>query len=85
MAVDDPRVVWAARLDGPARYLLALHVTGPEHVDQVDRLQAAFAAAGVDCYQVEVAEVMDLTRLGKHSRNIAPIRLKVRPSALLPG
>ena len=78
-AANDPRVVWAARLDGPARYVLALHVSSPEHVDQVDRLQAGFVSAGADCYQVEVSEVMDLGRLAKHSRNIAPLG-RLRPA-----
>jgi hypothetical protein len=86
LAAADTRVVWAARLDGPARYVLAFHVSAPEHLGQVDRLQGAFTAAGADCYQAQVTEVMNLPRLAKHARNIAPLDgHRGTAGALLPG
>jgi hypothetical protein len=79
-AANDPRVVWAVRGDGPARFLLALEATTPEELDQVDRLQAVFADVGAECIQVALTDVMDGGRLRQYVRTLGD-----RPHPELPS
>lgn len=71
VAAVDPAVVWACRVDGPARLVLALEATSSGQLDQVDRLESIFTGAGLSCVQLAVAEVMPQPRLVGHARAMA--------------
>lgn len=66
----DPVVVWAARIDGPARLLVAARGATGNQRDQVDRLEATLANGGLDCIQVRVDRVMELTELGTYAKKL---------------
>jgi hypothetical protein len=68
----DPVVVWAARLDGPpqARLLITARGETPADRDQVDRLETVLAAAGLDCVQLRVDRVLELTELERYARTL---------------
>lgn len=59
----DPAVLWATRIDGPARLLVATRGATADQRNQVDRLEAMLARDGLDCMQVRVDRVMSLRDL----------------------
>ena len=70
-AAVDPTIVWAARLDGQARILLALDVSEPRGAEQADRLEGTFSRAGAQCVHVLVSEVMARPRFAAYAHSVA--------------
>lgn len=83
----DPIVVWAARLDGPARLLVSARAVTSEEREQVDRLEALIAGEGVECVQLRIDRVMELPELEKYARTLKrrPVTPELSPPRRLPG
>jgi hypothetical protein len=74
-----PVVMWAARVDGPARFLVIARAETPEEKTQVDQLEASIADEGLECVQLHVDRVLDLSELTTYARSLAK---KPRPPEL---
>jgi hypothetical protein len=59
----DPVVLWAVRIDGPARLLVAARAETPGEQQRVDRLEATIAALGVECFQFAIGHLLSLADL----------------------
>jgi hypothetical protein len=68
----DPVVLWAARVDGPARLLVVLRSDTTAQREQIDRLEAALNDEGLDCIQLRIDHVMELDELTKYARLLKP-------------
>jgi hypothetical protein len=68
-AVAEPEVIWGARVDGPARFILAVRAGAA--AEQADRIQAEITQAGAECLQVVVTGALDRPRLARYATTIA--------------
>jgi hypothetical protein len=59
----DPSVTWCARVNGPARLLVATRGETKEERAQVDRLETMISREGLDCVQLRVDHVMEVAEL----------------------
>jgi hypothetical protein len=67
----DPVVLWAARVDGPARLLVVARGEDSSQQDQVDRLEARLADEGAECIQLRVSRVLELAELVGYAKTLA--------------
>jgi hypothetical protein len=74
-----PVVMWIARVDGPARFLVATRAETPEERTQVDQLEGSIADEGLECVQLRVDRVLELSDLTTYARSLAR---KPRPPQL---
>jgi len=67
MIAADPVVLWAARVDGPARLLVLLRSDTTAQRNQVDRLESALGVEGLDCIQLRIDRIMELGELTQYA------------------
>ena len=68
----DPVVVWSARVDGYARLVVAARAETDGERTRIDRLEALIADEGLDCAQLRVDRVMELSELlGGYAHTLA--------------
>jgi hypothetical protein len=79
VAVADPRVVWAARLDGPARLLLAVEAEDAAEREHVDRLESILSSEGLDVGQLRVDRLLDVESVVSYARELG-----ARPHPAIP-
>ncbi len=65
-----PVLAWCARLDGPARLLVAARGETPADRDQLDRFEAVVASEGLDCLQLRIDQVLELADVDRYARHL---------------
>jgi DNA-binding MarR family transcriptional regulator len=64
----DPIVLWAARVDGPVRLVIAVRGDETSERAQVDRLQVVIEAEGLECVQLRIDGIMELAELREYAK-----------------
>jgi hypothetical protein len=77
-----PVVMWMARVDGPARFVVVTRSGTPEEKTQVDQLEASIADEGLECVQLRVDRVLEVGELTAYARSLDK---KPRPPELPPA